>query len=250
MVLKKGDFVRINFTGRVKETGEVFDTTYESVAKEHGLYDPKMSFRQRPVIIGARHVISGVDKALEGAEVGEKKVVVVPPEDGFGQRDPSKVRVVPLREFKKRNVNPVPGMHIEFDDSIGRVQSVSGGRVRVDLNHGLAGKVLLYEVKVEEKTNKIEEKIRQLIDQYIPNVDLQAFMITLTDRNVEIVLPDALKVNPSAALGKFAIVRDTFTFIEGVDQVVYKEVHQKTKPSLKEEKKPKAKPKAKKAKSA
>ena len=101
MVLKKGDFVRINFTGRVKETGEVFDTTYESVAKEHGLYDPKMSFRQRPVIIGARHVISGVDKALEGAEVGEKKVVVVPPEDGFGQRDPSKVRVVPLREFKK-----------------------------------------------------------------------------------------------------------------------------------------------------
>ncbi|MBC7097192.1 MAG: peptidylprolyl isomerase, partial [Methanobacteriales archaeon] len=37
MAVKKGDFIRLEFTGRIKETGEVFDTTIEDVAKESGL---------------------------------------------------------------------------------------------------------------------------------------------------------------------------------------------------------------------
>jgi peptidylprolyl isomerase/FKBP-type peptidyl-prolyl cis-trans isomerase SlyD len=247
MVLKKGDFVRINFTGKIKETGEVFDTTHEDVAKEHDLHDPKIIFKARPVVVGARHVLPGIDKGLVGAELGEKKTINVAPEDGFGKRDPSKIKVIPLREFKKRGVDPVPGMRLELDDAVGRIQSVGGGRVRVDMNHGLAGKVLTYEVKVEEKTNKKEEKIRQLLELYIPDVDSQEFDIKLKDKVSEIVVPDVLKLNPQASVGKLSAVRDAFTFIEGVDQFVFKEIHQRLGAPSKEESKPK-KSKSKKVK--
>ncbi|MFQ5800637.1 MAG: FKBP-type peptidyl-prolyl cis-trans isomerase [Candidatus Hydrothermarchaeales archaeon] len=250
MVLKMGDFVRINYIGKIKETGEVFDTTYEKVAKEHGIFDPKITFKPQPVVIGARHVLPGIDKALVGAEVGEKNVIEVPPEDGYGKRDPSKVKVIPLREFKKKGVTPVPGMRLEVDDTIGRVQSVSGGRVRIDLNHGLAGKVLLYEVNVEEKTNKKEEKIRQLLELYLPFTDPHEYEITVKDKTVEIVVPDAVKLNPSASYGKFSAVRDIFTFIDDADGVVFKEIHQRLAPAAKEEKKPKKRQTKKKSKGA
>jgi FKBP-type peptidyl-prolyl cis-trans isomerase 2 len=244
MVLKKGDFVRITFVGKLKETGEVFDTTNESVAKKHGIYDPKLVFTARPTVIGARHALPGIDKELEGFEVGEKKKIVIQPKDGFGDRDPSKVKVVPLREFKKQGVKPVPGMRIELEDNTGRVQSVDGGRVRIDLNHGLAGKVLEYE-------NKKEEKIRQLFELYIPSVDAQDYDIKIKEKVAEIILPDKLKVDPSAPLGKITAVRDIFTFIDTVDQIVFKEIHNRMPPlkkvKIKKDKKPVGKPKNTKA---
>ncbi|MHA2219708.1 MAG: FKBP-type peptidyl-prolyl cis-trans isomerase, partial [Candidatus Hodarchaeales archaeon] len=101
---------------------EIFDTTIESVAKKNNLFDPKLIFKARPVVIGARHVLPGIDKGLEGAELGEKKIMKIPPEDGFGKRDPSKVKLIPMKEFKKKGVRPAPGMHIEIDDTLGRVQ--------------------------------------------------------------------------------------------------------------------------------
>lgn len=248
MVLKKGDFIRINFIGRIKETGEVFDTTQEDVAKKHNLYDSNINFKAQPIIVGARHVLPGVDKGLLGAEVGEKKIIEVAPEEGYGNRDPSKVQLIPLKEFKKKGINPVPGMHLEVGDGIGRVQSVGGGRVRVDLNHGLAGKVLEFEVNVEERTNKKEEKIRQLLELHFPYADPHDHKITARDGGIEIVLSDGVKLNPAAGQGKFANVRDIFAFVEGVEQVTYKEIYDKHPAEEKKEKKPKKKSQSKKAK--
>ena len=36
MAIDDKAFVRLNYTGKVKETGDVFDTTYEEVAEEAG----------------------------------------------------------------------------------------------------------------------------------------------------------------------------------------------------------------------
>lgn len=248
MALKKGDFIRINYTGKIKETGEVFDTTYAEIAKKHGFHDPKMVFKAQPIVIGARHVMPGIDKGLIGAEIGEKTMIEVAPEDGYGVRDPSKVQLLPLKEFKKKGINPVPGMHIEVGDSIGRIQSVGGGRVRVDLNHGLAGKALEYEVNVEERTNKKEEKIRQLLELYMPFADLHSHVITSKDKTVEIVIPDSVKLNPALNNGKFSTVRDVFAFIDDVDKVVFQEVYQRMPAEGRKKTTPKKSPAKKKAK--
>ena len=39
MAIDNGDFVRVNFTGKIKETDDVFDTTYEEIAQEAGIFE-------------------------------------------------------------------------------------------------------------------------------------------------------------------------------------------------------------------
>ena len=159
MVLENGDFVRINYIGKIKESGKIFDTTIEKVAKENKVYDDKITFKAAPMVIGAGHAIKGLDEGLQGMEVGEKKVCDIPPEKAYGSRDPSLVKVIPLKEFKRQGIKPFPGMMFESDGKVGKVQSVGSGRVRIDFNYGLAGKTLEYDITVEEKINKIEERI-------------------------------------------------------------------------------------------
>ena len=96
MVLQKGDFVRIDYIGKIKESGKVFDTTMEEIAKEHGIYDEKIDFKPAPIVVGANHVIKGLDEALVGLEVGEKKIVEIPPEKGYGKRDPAEREITHL----------------------------------------------------------------------------------------------------------------------------------------------------------
>ncbi|NOZ58652.1 MAG: peptidylprolyl isomerase [Euryarchaeota archaeon] len=226
MVLEKGDFVKINYTGRIKD-GEVFDTTIEEVAKQHGIYDPRMRFKAQAIVIGAGHVIPGLDEALVGMEVGEKRVVEIPPEKGFGLRDPSKVKVVPMREFRKQGLRPYPGMRIEVEGKVGRVQSVSGGRVLVDFNSELAGKTLVYEVNVEEKINKLEEKIRLLLERHFPYADPNEHEIRCEDGRAIITLSDAVKLRSDAFIAKHLVAREVFEYLEGIEEVEFQEVYRK-----------------------
>jgi|Deesub1362B_J571_1020462.scaffolds.fasta_scaffold15658_2 FKBP-type peptidyl-prolyl cis-trans isomerase 2 len=248
MVLEKGDFVKINYTGRIKD-GEVFDTTIEEVAKEHGIYDPRVRFKAQAIVIGAGHVIPGLDEALVGMEVGEKRVIEVPPEKGFGLRDPSKVKVVPLREFKKQGLKPYPGMRIEAEGKVGRVQSVSGGRVLVDFNSELAGKTLVYEVNVEEKINKLEEKIRLLLERHFPYADPNEHEIRCEDGRAIITLSDAVKLRSDAFIAKHLVAKEIFEYLDGINEVEFQEIFKKPeekkeeKVEEKKQEKKKAKPK-------
>src|SRR3989338_11147763 len=102
--MQKGDFVRINYIARL-ESGEIFDLTYEDVAKQQNVYNPKVVYKPIPIIIGAGFVLRGIDNQLLTMNIGDKKTFEIPPEEGFGQRDPKLVRVVQKRVFKDHNVN-------------------------------------------------------------------------------------------------------------------------------------------------
>ncbi len=229
MVLKEGDFARINYTGRIKGSNAVFDTTLEDVAKEKGIFDPKIKFKPTPLVIGAGHVIRGVDEALRGMEVGEKKTFEVPPEKAYGMRDPSLVKVVPLKGFKHQGMNPVPGMRIEAEGRVGKVQSVGGGRVRVDFNYELAGKTLEYEVSVEEKMNKAEESIRLLTEIHFPQDNPNEHEITLEDGRITLILSQASRMRREAPLGKHLLARDIFKYFEKIQAVEFREVFEREK---------------------
>ena len=51
MAINNGDFVRLNFTGKIKENDEIFDTTFEDVAKEAGLFDENKEYKPIPIIV-------------------------------------------------------------------------------------------------------------------------------------------------------------------------------------------------------
>ena len=161
--MQKGDFVKIGYVGRL-ETGEVFDLTDAEVAKKEGIYNSKIVYGDLPVIVGANFLIKGLDNALLGLGVGDKKEVEIKPEEGFGERDVKLVRTVPRKFFKDQKVEPRQGMIVDFGGTKGRIQSVDAGRIRVDFNNPLAGHTLKYSMEVREKIEKPEEKVKAIFE--------------------------------------------------------------------------------------
>ncbi|MBI2578543.1 MAG: peptidylprolyl isomerase [Candidatus Aenigmarchaeota archaeon] len=170
--MEKGDFVKINYIGRL-ETGEIFDLTFEDVAKKENIYNPKVKYGPVPVVVGGGFVIKGMEKALEEMKVGEKRTVEINPEDGFGQRDPKFIKVIPEKVFEQQNIEPKQGMIVDFGDMKGRVQSVTGGRVRVDFNNPLSGKILRYDLEIMGKIENDDEKVKA-IGEFFGVDDLRA----------------------------------------------------------------------------
>jgi len=193
MKVQKGDVIKLHYTGRIKETGEVFDTTYEEVAKKEGIYDENGIFGPVPVAVGAGHVLKGLDEQLEGMEVGKKYEITVPPEKGFGKRDPKLIKTFTLGQFRRQGILPFPGMPVEIESESGkklkgRVMTVSGGRVRVDFNHPYAGKHIIYEVEVVEKIEDPIEQVKALMELRMPRVDRDKAVIEVGEKDVSIDL--------------------------------------------------------------
>jgi len=177
--MKEGDFIRIDYIGRISESGEVFDLTKEDVAKKEGIFNPNSKYGAVPVVIGGNFVVKGLENELKKMKVGEKKKITVKPEDAFGERKSEFTKLIPLSEFKKQNMDPYPGMPVTINRLMGRVLSVSGGRVRVDFNHPLAGKALEYEVEIKKRITKTLEKIKAILEFFLKD-----------DKDVEVAIEE------------------------------------------------------------
>jgi FKBP-type peptidyl-prolyl cis-trans isomerase SlyD len=191
MKVAKKDVIRLHYTGKIKETGEIFDTTYEDVAKEAGIYNEKGIYGPVPIAVGAGHVIKGLDEALEGLEVGKKHTIELPPEKAFGKRDPKLIKTFTIGQFRRQGIYPFPGLDVEIETDSGtklkgRIISVSSGRVRVDFNHPYAGKTVIYEVEILEKIDDPIEKVKALIELRIPRIDFEKVQIEVGENDVKI----------------------------------------------------------------
>jgi FKBP-type peptidyl-prolyl cis-trans isomerase 2 len=161
--LKKGDFIEVEYTGKLKEKGIVFDTTNKETAEKEGIAQPNQVYGPVIVCLGEGHLIKGLDKELEGKQCG-KHSVELPPEKAFGKKSAKLVQMIPLRKFKEQNIQPMPGLQVNIDGHMATIKSVSGGRILVDLNHPLSGRDVIYDVDVKRIVAKAEEKIQALAD--------------------------------------------------------------------------------------
>lgn len=167
-IVKK--MVEVDFIGKELLNNSIFDTTMENVAKEHNFFDPKRKYSPLTIIIGEKELHAKVEKELETMKAGEEKTVLLNEKEGFGERQGDYVRILPLKVFKEQKMNPVPGLIINTGNLIGKVQSVSGGRVRVDFNHPLAGRNLEYYVKVNKEFIGVKEKSEKLFEKYYSQI--------------------------------------------------------------------------------
>lgn len=161
--IKEKDFVEIEYTGKVKDDGTIFDTTDEKTAKDQELYSPQMSYGPLVICVGEQHVIKGLDQALVGKETGKSYTLTVQAENAFGKKDAKLIQLIPQRKFREQNINPVPGLQVNVDGTMGLIKTVSGGRILVDFNHPLSSKDIMYEVKVNRIVEKVEEKVAAFI---------------------------------------------------------------------------------------
>ena len=166
--LKENSMALVDFTGKETESGRIFDTTNEKTAKEAGIYRENAVFKPVPVIVGKKEVLEGIDDALKEMNEGETKTVKMKPSKAFGERRKELIVIVPLQEFLNRRIQPMPGLIVDLNGNYGRVQTVSGGRVRVDLNNDLAGKEVEYEIKVIKEVKNLKEKAELLTEKFFP----------------------------------------------------------------------------------
>jgi len=199
------DFIRITFSGKLKEGGQVFDEG-----------------QKVPVVVGAEYVISGLDKILHDMKVGEKRTVEIFPDGAFGERRTDFIKIIPHAEFVKQGTDPKPGMVVNMDNLRGRILSVSSGRVKVDFNHPLAGKVLVYDVEIISKIEHAEEKIKAIFEFYTKT---PADKLKLEVRGKEAELYVAPIIHP---VYKKKIADDIIKFT-GMEKVKFSEVFEKEK---------------------
>ena len=106
--------------------------------------------------------LDSIDEFLIGKELGNYKIELSP-EKAFGNRNSSLVKLMPMNLFREKQIRPMAGMVLNFDNMIGKIISVSGGRVMVDFNNPLAGKIVIYDIKILKKVEELNEKVKALM---------------------------------------------------------------------------------------
>ena len=198
MLVQKKDFIELDFTGKVKESDQVFDTTFKKDADKIGLKEVK----PLKICVGEGMLVKGFDDALEGKDLGKSYSIELEPKKAFGPRDPKLVKTIPISVFLEKEINPYPGQVFNMDGVIARISSVSGGRVITDFNMPLAGKTIIYDFKINKVIDTQEEKLKALVEFFIGDkidskVDGNKAIIT-TEKKID---SKALKTKAKELLG-------------------------------------------------
>lgn len=135
--IKTGDNVGIHYTGTL-EDGSIFDS---SEGRE------PLEFE-----VGSGQIIVGLDNALPGMSVGEKKLVQIPCDLAYGPSNPEMKQVVP-REGIPDNIPLEIGLTLHMQTPSGQplpvtVVALDEATVTLDANHNLAGKDLTFAIEI------------------------------------------------------------------------------------------------------
>ncbi len=234
MSLQKGDFILINYTAKVKETNEVFDTTTEETAKKEHLHKEGEIHEPKLVVVGEGWVLKALDEGLTTMEPNKPATVEISPKDAFGARDPEKVKRVPLKQLLAKQIDPAIGARIEYNGKMAIIRSIGAGRVLLDFNPPLAGKTLVYDVTVNKKLETSEEKIAALIHRRIPLVEEAKFKFAIQEKTLTVDMPEETYYIEGVQIAKRGIAMDIQKFLPDLAETKFVE-------TFKAEPKPEAK---------
>jgi FKBP-type peptidyl-prolyl cis-trans isomerase SlyD len=189
--IKKGDFIEVDYTGRVE--GNIFDTTDEKTAKKLGIFNPTFPYGRIIVCVGEGHLLKGLDKEIEGREIGKEYIIKLGPESAFGKKDASLIKLIPQGKFKSQGVEPKPGMTVNIDNRLAVIKSAGGGRVLVDFNHPLAGKEVEYTIKATKKITNTDEQVAAIIIMEL-NLNKDAYEFKIEGENAKLRFKKDLKL--------------------------------------------------------
>ncbi len=138
LAIQAGSMVAFDYT-LTDESGKVIDT---SKGKEPMHY-----------VHGKGEIIPGLERELTGMTVGSEKKVTVKPEDAYGPVNPQAFQEVPkdkippeaLKVGAVLTATGPEGQRVPV-----RVHEIKDNTVVMDFNHPLAGKTLLFDIKITE----------------------------------------------------------------------------------------------------
>jgi FKBP-type peptidyl-prolyl cis-trans isomerase 2 len=142
MSIKNGDTISLDYEGKL-EDGTVFDSS------KHGDHSHPLTFQ-----IGSKMVIPGFEKEVLGMKLGEEKTFIINPEDGYGEAKEELKRKIPKNALPKEQ-EPEVGMIMVLAAPTGeqfpaKICEINEDNIVIDLNHPLAGKKLIFSIKILE----------------------------------------------------------------------------------------------------
>ena len=224
MTFSKGSLILVDYTGKVKDTNQVFETTIEEEAKKHSIHDPNIKYQPKLVSVGESWVIKGLDEALANTKAGDATTVEVSPDKGFGERDKGKVRMIPLRKLGEDADKVSVGDSIEIDQKKGIVRFIGSGRVQVDFNHRFAGKTILYDVKVLKSLDTDEEKILGILKRHLP-VEDSKIIFKKNNKTLDITIPEEIFRADGLAIIKHFVQTDIYKFVPTLEKINFIETY-------------------------
>ena len=140
MIAKKGSKVKLDYEGKL-ENGEIFDSS------THGDHSHPLEFE-----VGAGQVIPGFDNAVLDMNEGDEKEVTIKPQDAYGEQNPGLIRKF-SKDSLPKEPNPEKGMTVILAAPNGqkipaKIDDVDEKEITINLNHPLAGKTLIFKIKM------------------------------------------------------------------------------------------------------
>ena len=233
--------ILLDYTAKIKDSGEIFETTIEDEAKKHSLHEPNVKYMPKLVSVGEGWVLKGLDDALSETTAGDKKTIEVSPDKGFGERDKGKVRMIPLRKLGEDAEKVSVGDTVEIDNKKGIIRYIGSGRVQVDYNHRYAGKTILYDINIKKSLDSDDDKISEILKSRLP-VENDKIIYKKNGTTVDVTIPEEIFRADGLAIIKHFIQTDLFKFASSLTKVNFVETYEnKQAPKSKSEEKPKSK---------
>ena len=217
MPIAENDWIKIDYIGRLKENGKVFDTTMEDIARSEAIFDEKRKYEPLLCRTGdERFLIPGLAKKLIGLEINKTQSFEIPTKEAYGERDSGKIEMVPTKKLRNAKIDPRLGALIQFQGRYGKIIFVGGGRTRIDFNHPLAGKDLNFDVTVVEQIQDISQIQKELISRRFPGVNIEDIKIETSNdlENITITLPNYLIFMEGLAISKYTLASDLRDYLE------------------------------------
>jgi FKBP-type peptidyl-prolyl cis-trans isomerase 2 len=138
--VKDKDTVKVHYTGKLKESGQVFDSSLEREPLEFTL--------------GQGMLIPGFEEGIIDMKVSEKKTIDIPKDKAYGDKRDDLFQKV-SKEQLPEEIKPEVGMGLVSKTPDGREQqlrvaAVNDDHIVVDANHPLAGQDLTFDVEIVE----------------------------------------------------------------------------------------------------
>ena len=238
MAIPKNSFILIDYVIRIRDTNELVDTTMEEVAKKENRYDVEKTYEPLLVIVGENRIIRGLEEHIENfGEVGKELVVEIPSEKAYGSRDPSKVKIVNIRELVRNNIVPEIGKTIDLGGQVGIVKAITGGRVLIDFNHPLAGKTLVCSYKIIKVVEDDVEKVKLLLHRRYRKIPIERFNVSInpSENSITIELPREIYLDRDIQLVKALVAEEIYRYIGKYSNVIYTERYSRTPETSKQE---------------
>ncbi len=154
MNVKKNDWVAVEYSGKISSTGEQFDSNKDR--------DP-LKFK-----VGLGMVIPGFDEALVDMQEGQEKEINIPLEKAYGPKNTQIVELpkTSFQDLKQLEAGKEFVVNTNFGPMLIEIKELKEETVKAVLNHPLAGKDLLFNIKLvkildEKEAQEMEEKINQ-----------------------------------------------------------------------------------------